>query len=374
MKKYKGIVIILCFSFFISCSKNDAGADEKVIVQPISFIAIGENEERVFQFVFDSKAENQEQTDLTAELGVNTTYLTLREDGNVLSFYSFASGKFSLAQKNVQTGATTLIADFYTETNERSILWGSNDEKSIFLGFFEGVGSSNFRVLTVEIASGTSVELIIEDNIKTSYQPIYHQGKLLLTYLDASNNYNISVIDVATNSIQKKLEFGKRIPNVLLNDFGDIVILKSEQGENYSYVIYDSVTLESNTEVDFALRRYFDPGVLSARLIENKLLYYSLYVQPASIKFGPAFFDFETNTETLLDIERLVFDFEVEKGQSIQLISQGYNEANEAFLVGYANLNDNAVIDGGVLIISYEGKLIENVALPFAPTYFLTDN
>ena len=80
---------------------------------------------------------------------------------------------------------------------------------------------------------------------------------------------------------------------------------------------------------------------------------------------------FNTNTETLVDMERIVNEVENDMGKSIQLIAQGIDWKSGSYLVGYANLNDSIRLDGGMLIVSLEGKLIKNIELPFVPTYFL---
>lgn len=89
------------------------------------------------------------------------------------------------------------------------------------------------------------------------------------------------------------------------------------------------------------------------------------------MRFGPASFDFNTNVETLVDMERIVNEVEGDKGKGIQLISQGIDEKSGSYLVGYANLNESNRLDGGMLIVSFEGELIKNIELPFVPTYFL---
>jgi hypothetical protein len=370
---FKGISVLIIF-VLLSCSKNDRVETVNVIEPDIDVILIGEDLDRVFQYEYNSLKDTAVISDLTQELDLRPSYLTLRQEGNLLSFYTFTSGNFSLIQKNVETGASTLEANFYTENDERSILWGTNDGNNIYLGYFETLGTSNFGVLTIDINSGAQKQLIIEDAIQTSYQPIYHQGKLLLTYRDNADNYKVAIVDTATNTILTRLEFGTLVPNIFINEVGDVVILKSNRGEDYSYAIYNANSFETTGEVDFSLTRYFDPGILMARLIEQKLFYYSLYIQPAAVRFGPATFDLNTNVETLVDMERIVNEVENQNGKRMRLISQGIDEQSGVYLVGYANLNDSNTYDGGMLIVSFEGDLIKNIALSFVPTYFLLKN
>ncbi|MFS4446276.1 hypothetical protein [Maribacter sp. 2307UL18-2] len=371
MKNYpKGIFALVVFALF-SCAKDD-GVDIEVSNEPnINITLVGEDLERVYQYEYDSSSGLEVQSDLTQELGLGSSYLTLRQKGDVLSFYIFSSGNFSLIQKNVETGQSSINSNFYTENNERNILWGTNDDENIYLGIFEPQGTSNFGVLTIDNANGMQRQLMIEEDIQISYQPIYHQGKLLLTYRDGLDNYKVAVVETATNNVIKRLDFGELVPNIFIDGMDDVVILKSESGENYSYTIYDTNTFEQIEEVEFPLTRYFDPGILTARFIGKELFYYSLYVQPAEVRFGPASFNFTTNSETLVDMERIVRQVEAESGKSIQLLSQGIDEQTGSYLVGYVEVNDNDQLEGGALIISSKGELIKNIELPFVPTYFL---
>lgn len=371
MKTFARGVSALIFLLLGACSKEDGIEVEDIDRPNIDVTLVGEDSERVYQYNYNSESEISVQSDLTQELGLGSSYLTLRQEGDLLSFYIFASGNFSLIQKNVATGSSSVKANFYTANSERNILWGTNDEKNIYLGFFEPQGTSNFGVLTIDITSGEQQQLIIEDDIQISYQPIYHMGKLVLTYLDALGTYKVAVVDTSTNTVMERLDFGELVPNVFVNGTGDVVILKSDSGQDYSYTVYDATTFMPLQEEEFSLTRYFDPGFITARLIGQKLFYYSLYVQPAEVRFGPACFDLSASNETLVDMERIVRQVEAEGEKSIQLLSQGIDEQSRTYLVGYVTLNDSANLEGGALIISFEGELIKDIELPFVPTYFL---
>lgn len=366
----KGVLAFAIFAF-LSCSKDDGGETVSLSESEINVILIGEAAERVYQYSYNSTDDAGIQTDLTQELGLENNYLALRQQGNELSFYTFALGKFSLFRKNVETGVSSFTENFYSENFGRTVLWGTNGDRNIYLGFFEPQNSSNFGVLTIDIETGVRTDLKIEDAIQTSYAPIFHQGKLILTYRDVSANYKVAIVDTDTNTIQNRLEFGALVPNIFIDEFGDVVILKSNRGENYSYAIYDPITYESSADIEFSLTRFFDPGFLNARLLNQELYYYQSFVQPAEVQFGPASFDLNTNLETVVDMIRIVNEIENNNGKSVRLISQGIDEESGVYLLGYANLNNSNTIDGGMIIVSFEGELIKNIELPFVPSYFL---
>ena len=70
-------------------------------------------------------------------------------------------------------------------------------------------------------------------------------------------------------------------------------------------------------------------------------------------------------------MQNIVRKIEEDSGNGIQLISQGIDQKSGSYLVGYANITDTNMLDGGMLIVSFEGDLIKNIELPFVPTYFL---
>ena len=88
----KGIFALVIFTF-LSCSKDDAVEAVTLSEPEFDIILVGEDAERVYQFDYNTVNNIEEQSDLTQELGLGSSYLTLRQEGDLLSFYIFSSQK-----------------------------------------------------------------------------------------------------------------------------------------------------------------------------------------------------------------------------------------------------------------------------------------
>ncbi len=366
MKLYKRFC---CAFFILSCSNDDFTADANPI-EP-SFIAIGENENNIYQYDFKSFSEDGILVNLSEDIDLDPPYITLREVGDVLTFYTFDSGNFSATQHNVETGSGSTFENFYSDNVSRSITWGTNSEDRFFLGFYEPIGSKNLNIKTLDFENNLDTDLFIENGVLNSYQPLYYNDKLFATYQDSTGQYHIAAIDTRTNSIITIMEFGAFSPSILIDDRGDLIIIENMGDNNQNYHRFDIETLESIGGESFKLSRSFLPGYLNTEFIGDRFYYQNLYVQPSTIVFGPAFYDFEDNTENIIDLVGIVADFQEEFKKGIKPISLGYDSISGSFLVGYGNTDNIAELTGGVLVISEKGELKGHVELPFVPTYFV---
>ena len=71
------------------------------------------------------------------------------------------------------------------------------------------------------------------------------------------------------------------------------------------------------------------------------------------------------------DIVNLIQQVQDEIGKNIFVSSYGFDANSRIFLVGYRALTDNSTLEGGVIIITEDGNLIDLIELPFVPTYFV---
>ena len=142
---------------------------------------------------------------------------------------------------------------------------------------------------------------------------------------------------------------------------------------NYELTLYDLQTLELIEEDFFSINRYFFAGPIQseASLINEKLYYLNLYAQPSNIPFGPATYDFITKENRIIDMLSIVQQVQDEVGLDIELTAFDYNQKSNTFLMGYAKLVDAETLEGGIIIISEEGRLLKNTNLKFAPTRFI---
>lgn len=354
-----------------SCSKDSmSGTEEEQVLLP-DFRLIGEDTENVFRYTYDGFAGSGTETNLTQSLGVDPLYLTLRQVGDDVSFYSFASGRFSLIQVNTFTGQAISYPDFYTVTDERAITWGTNSEDLIFLGNYSPKGSRDFGIRTLDPSDGSFTDLPIALNIQQAYAPLYYRQRLMFTYRDESGSYKIGIFDAENRTLMRTLDFNTGIPNVLIDDLGNIGILVGLGNSIFTYRVFDIETLDQLSETPFTLDVFLPPGPLQGSVFGSTLYYTEFLAQPSEVPFGPAFFDFGTNTGSEIDILGVVQQVEADTGSNVDLTAIRYYNDAGVFLVGYADTDFQNGLNGGVLVISNTGQLQARIPLPFVPTYFV---
>jgi len=376
MKFYK-ILEVFCLlvvsTLFLSCTNDDNRPEMVSDEQMPDYIVIGQNFQSVFQYNYDGSQDEGELFNLTQESNINREYLTLRQVSQVLTFFSFAAGSFSAVQRNYGTGESTFLNEFYTISNERSVTWGASSENKLFLGFFSPEGSTNYGIRTIDLTTEQETDLIIEYNVNDVFEPLYYDGRLLVTYLDQEANYKLAVLDTDSNTIVRTFDFGKLVPSILINKEGEMYIFSGNSASDYELTLYDLQTLDAIQQDLFSINRYFLAGPIQsvASIYSEKLYYLNLYAQPSLIPFGPATYDFITKENVIIDMPSIVQQVQDEVGLEIELTAFDYNEKSNTFLMGYAKFVDAETLEGGVLIISEKGRLLKNTNLKFAPTRFI---
>ena len=376
MKFYKilGVFPLLVISsLFLNCTNDDNRTDVVSEEQMPDYIVIGQNFQSVFQYNYDGSQDEGKLFNLTQESNINREYLTLRQVSQVLTFFSFAAGSFSAVQRNHVTGESTFLNEFYTISNERSVTWGASSENKLFLGFFSPEGSTNYGIRTIDLNTEQETDLIVEYNVNDVYEPLYFDGRLLVTYLDQEANYKLAVLDTESSTIVRTFDFGKLVPSILINEEGGMFIFSGDSNSDYQLTLYDLQTLDVIEQDLFSINRYFLAGPIQsvAVIYRQKLYYLNLYAQPSLIPFGPATYDFITKENVIIDMPSIVQQVQDELGLDIELTAFDYNEKSNTFLMGYAKFVNVETLEGGVLIISEKGRLLKNTNLKFAPTRFI---
>lgn len=376
MKSYKGIGILVFAGIqllFLGCSNDDNNPIEIAEAKLPDYTVIGENFQGVFQFNYDGLNNEIEEINLTEDNNVLREYLTLRQVSETLTFFIFSSGKFSAVQRNYKTGETNFINEFYTNTNERSIIWGATSESKIFMANYSPRGSTNLGLRVIDLLSGEEDDLMVEFDVESVYQPLYAGGKLLLGYLDSRSNYKLAILDSNSNTLVKTFDFGQFAPSIFITEDNNIGIISANNDSEYDFAIYDIDNLESLREESFILNRYFSPGAIQtqAQFLNEKLYYLNFYAQPSIVNFGPAFYDFNIQENRIIDMLSIAEEINNELGLSIELSAFDYDKESNTFLIGYSTFESPDILRGGVLIISTEGDLLEHDRLDFAPDYFV---
>ncbi len=369
--KLKVFFLLVTIILMIGCSKDENFVEEPVS-ESVNFTVIGQNAENLFEYRYDSGSTPLDVVNLSSELGIEGNFLTLRQVENTMSYYSFSGGDFSLAFKDMNTGKVDLFPRFFTNSIENSIVWGTNSKETVHLGFYNPSGSTNVGLKNIDIPSFESTDLQIDFNVENLYQPLYYDRKLFITYKDVSGQYKVQVYNLDTKNFLASLNFGEFSPSLLINEEKNLAVIKSRLGIDTQLEIYDFDTLSLLESTPIQLERFFSPGELDVDLVEGKLYYSFQYAQPSTVNFGPAIYDIDRNEEERIDMRSILEQAEAVAQKQFILTVQGYSKVEKQFYVGYIS-DDGQLNDGGVLVISEGGELIENVSVPFAPIYFLKD-
>ena len=334
------------------------------------FIAIGQDFDKVYQYNFDGATETGALTNLTQELNITTDYLTLREVDDLVSFYFFERGAFSLIIRDVRTGLFASYSDFFANSAGRSVAWGINNESNVFFGFFGPSGTRNLGVQDVNLQSSPLFKTPpIDVDIDFIFQPytLLTEKSTLSTGAN-SGDYKFSFYDTTTQSVGPILDFGTIPISFLVAQSGDMAIIKN--GANATLEIYDADALELMDTHPLQFNTAFSAGPVDGAVFDDGILYYAFpYVQPSQYPAGPASFNTATQENNLVDLFGIANQVEQSLGESIGLTVQVYDPIQNVFLVGYEVLGQSA--RGGVLQISAEGELIANVTTTFVPTYLV---
>ena len=353
-----------------NCSNDDVPQPENSISDVPDFILLGEDLNNLYLYTYDASEEDATSVNLTQEDNLGIDLLTVNQIGEVVTFYSFAFGSFSALQKNVSTGEGRQLPSFYTLEDNQSVIWGTNSETHFFVGYFSPAESGDYGMRSIEIATGAIRDVLLEADVTNVYDPIYHNGKLLLTYRIAGVGYTILVLDAGTSEVLHRWDFSGAIPSVYIEAAGDIAIITRTDGNQYTHTLYDFDTYTPKEGMDFTVNRFFSPGPLKAYLFNNNLYYLHFYAQPAPVTFSPAVYDFTADENTIVDMVGIVRQLENDKGVTISLTVFSYEPDGKSFLVGYTKDFNQGAFEGGIMVISQTGELLRDIETPFVPIFF----
>ncbi|WP_190810536.1 hypothetical protein [Flagellimonas sp. S3867] len=365
MKTWIWLAVAFCLA---GCSSDDQLQEDTPASKKGSFVAVGEDLNKVFQYNYNAISDSGITFDLTQELGIPPTYLTLGQKEDLLSFYTFSTGAFSLATKDISTGAVNTFPSFYNNIADRSVAWGVNNETTAFFAYFGPAGSRNLGILAADLDGSNQIDANVDFNVERTLGPMLYDGILYISYRDLQGNYKLTIYDTNLGTVGTILNFGATAFSFLITENGDLAIFKNEVSPTLE--IYDSKSLAFIENVTLDINLGFSPGpVDDAFLIDDKIYFNVGYPQPSRFATGPAIYDLNSQELAILDLFALTNEVEEEIGQTLQITTQVYHKSEKVFLTGYGTVGDDVL--GGVFQASTDGKLLENITLPFFPTYFV---
>ena len=368
---YKRQIILVLFAAIILFSCSNDNIQETENIQDFNLTIIGEDLQDVYQYDYESVNNTGTQTNLSSELGIQNNYLTLREFEGSLSFYSFSNNAISITQKNLATGRITNFPNFYTISAERSLVWGINDENSVYFGLYKPLGSTNLTLRVVSLAEMQGFDISLEFGIDTLYEPLYDNGNLFITYLTGNENYKLIIYNADANAIVKTFEFGKEKPSFLITDLGNLAIFTQDGNGNTNLELFDTLNFLSISTSIFSMTQPFKVGPINGAIVNEKLYYQYVYTQPFEIENGPAFLDLTSGDNRILDIIGLINKVNDDEGIIIRPLFGQYLSDINLFVISYALQNAIGEEIGGFLLVSLDGNLVVQRNLAFLPTHFI---
>jgi hypothetical protein len=372
MKLYPKLRFTLTINFLIlciGCSSDDTLQEENR--EGVAITIIGEDLNAVYQYDYDSASDIGIQTNLSTELGISNNYLTLRQLNNTLSFFTYANNAISLFQKDLASGGIKTFPEFYGITDERSLIWGLNNETSVYFGLYKPFGSTNLALRIVDLGNFQGFDVSLEFGIEQLFEPLYSDGRLYITYRSGIGEYKIVVYDTDKDIISKTFEFGAVPPSILITDLGDVAIFTRGENKNTLLELFDSSNLIRIKKMELELEQSLATGPINAYLEGDKLYYQYAYTQPFQIVNGPAILDITTGNNTILNVLGIINDLNEQNGFSIQPVIGQYLYSQNLFAISYAQLNEDEAALGGFILVGLDGNLLVHKSLNFVPTYFV---
>ncbi|MEL7268500.1 MAG: hypothetical protein AAGL34_02950 [Bacteroidota bacterium] len=360
----------ICVSFVVwGCSNDDNDSDNHNGEFPASFTVIGEDQSQVYQFTSQNGSQMGTSSSLTERLGVPSNYLTIRQNGDDLSFYTFSEDSFSLFRWNVGQSTGETFDSFYTVSAQRSITWGIDMDDAVLFGYFGPFTARNLFLQRVDLVEGNLRDIPIEDNVMLSFQPLLHNQKLYLSFRDMEGNNKLVLYDEANERLSQVLDFGTAPFSFLVAENNEIAVIQNIPSPTMGFYDGDDLTLIEEVSLQRNFPLEMGP-IQNASIFQNRFYYNFVYPQPAILPEGPAVYDLQTGEHRLIDLSRILGQVETEIGQNVQVTTQRFDEVSRVFFVGFASTSLNS-ISGGVVQIAEDGNRFEIFEFPFFPTYFV---
>lgn len=362
--------ILWCIlSLGAACSSDDMILKEDL--KDFDVTLIGEDLNSVYQYDYAHATREGVQSNLSREMGISNSYLTLRQLDKTVSFFTFSNNAISLFQKDLVTEAVATYPEFYNITSERSLVWGMTNEDSVYFGLYKPFGSTNLALRVVGLSNFEGIDVSLEFAIDQLFEPIYSNGTLFISYRTGSGNHKIVAYDTDAAAIHKTFNFGRVKPSVLITDKGNLAVFTQNENENTFLELFDGANLKSLTKMELEFDQPFATGPINGALVGDNLYYQYTYPQPYEISKGPAIFNSTTGSNRVLDILGIIHNLEEAIGMEVQPIHGQYLKAIDLFAISYSLPNGTESEIGGFILISTDGNLLVQRNLNFVPTYFV---
>ncbi|TDQ32690.1 hypothetical protein [Zeaxanthinibacter enoshimensis] len=368
---YLALLLVL---ILVGCNSDDLEQSGRTEPQLTDLTVIGEDLGNVYRYNYRAETGTGVLLNLSEEYQLPPNFLTLRQDGELLTFFSVGNGYFSALQLEVGGNSPRYLQNFYPITGERSVTWGTASASQVFMAYYSPRGSKNLFVQILDLAAEVQADLSIAFNIREAYDPIYRENRLLVPYLGTDGIYKLAVIDTRQGILLQQLDLGTGVPSIFLEESGNIALVRRTLENDYNLEVYDFNSIQLLEEYSFNVNRFFEPGPLQASMVAGRMFYTHFYAQPAAVPFAPAIYDFTGGGNTILDMPSIENAVSAELMQDLRLTFVNYLPGSKMFAVGYYEDRQEPEVRGGILLISEAGELLERITFPFAPSFIMERN
>lgn len=368
MLQFKKIfpLIFLVLIVYVSCSPTDNPEEAENSAELFEVSVFAKDRESVFQVDLKRNNENPTVTNLSETMGAPFNYNDLKIKGSGISFFRLEGSSYAVSHKNVATG-NIINSDLMCEPGESemrlfpivsenelamvtSVKTGENQYEN-YLKIYEGTGSACDRILLQGI------------DIRKRAGLFLHQGKVFAYQQEGTGVFALIKLNRETGEQEEKITFDTEF-RVSMNEENIFIVFPEGNWQSYSLENFSP-----QNEGDVASRYLIaESGIYNYTFHGDRMTFQLPYPQPSALASAPAVYDWAENEVThggdsfLLDVLQ---EAEREMEQSLRITTTKVNLENNIIVAGYEQLRSE--VKGGILYLTFDGEIIENVRLDLIP-------
>lgn len=365
------VVLLSSILFLLSCSNEDPGTtpeEEELEMMrfdvPFDITVLANLDGDDFQVDINQGAlvSDTEPVNITNNLGFPDQ--VRRSVRGPLVSYMVSFQDTPVWQRNTSTGEEVVQTNFFSSAIDPlfTTIRVLNSQNTL-LTFFQNLEDTEEQYLNIyNVATGLSSDLLLGtgDDFSSLVLNSFIQDELLsLFFVDADDTLSLVIVDLVTGALVDRFA-AANVRSQTLNG-RDLVFILADGG----YVFYnvDTRAFTPVVEEPFLLP---PNGSFSSRFQGNRMFFTTTVQQPNVVNFGPAIFDFDTNTLQEFNVFNLFQRFitEIRPGiDSVSFSDWDIDFESETLITTYNFFLPNGTRAGGVLFLDFDLEVRQNVEL-----------
>lgn len=375
MKSKLRTILFVLFAAHLTISCSSDGGNETIDIKDneITFAfdklaIIATNDEQIFQMDLNLESETVEETNLTKDFGVEIPYKIFTSDTHVSLLYrqgqkySFITKRFE--KKNVQMH--DMLCGF--ESGQMEAAKSSTVVKDYLL-IFTGSGDSfdELSVRSKHLPTGNCQKISFGQGYDFNFnQILYEEDQIVVSFTNISGQYTIAYIDLISGDVSTTT-FDKYY-SATLNEGMMHMLFYGQTGSIYEVYDPKDWSLVENKEFKSDLNFGYN-GLVQTQMYQNKVLIDFQYPQPAPTGNGPGILNLNTggydlNAQILSNTKT---DLQKKYNANIKIMTYMADLESETLVVGYEVADFKGNISGGLVMSNFEGEILKDISLPYAP-------